>query len=181
MKNTKTLKETEQIEESKMDNSKATVEWLNSCKSERTKREYNDRFAIWLEYCSVKGIPTNGDAQLEDMKKRRLSNDNTEKYFYDNEVPNSFNGSEQSTREKRQKQGKPLSEASALAHTTAIRSFFSLSPIYLEIQKDALPSSEKIKGIYEDHAFDIYQLRSMFNQGDLFERTVLACGKDLMA
>lgn len=163
-----------------MDNSKATTEWLNSCKSERTKREYNDRFAIWLEYCAVRGIPTNGDAQLEDMQNRRLSKNNTEKYFYDSEVPNFYQWLRTEYKQKKGRNlGKPLSEASALAHTTAIRSFFSYHRYSLEIQKDALPSSEKIKGIYEDMAFDIYMLRAMAQQGDLFERTVLSCGKDL--
>lgn len=74
---------------------------------------------------------------------------------------------------------KPYSESSALTVITAVRSFFAYHRYTLEIRKEALPSSEKVTGVYEDHAFDTYQLRSMFNQGDLKERTILACGKDL--
>lgn len=163
-----------------MDKSKAVLDWLSAVKSERTRVEYEDRWQTWIDYCTVKGIPTNGDAQLEDMKKRRLNSDQTEKFFYDNEIPQFFQWLRTEYKQKKGKNlGKPLSEGSALATTTAVRSFFSKHRYTLEIQKDALPSSEKVKGIYEDHAFDIYQLRSMFNQGDLFERTLLACGKDL--
>jgi hypothetical protein len=118
-----------------------------------------------------------GTEQLEDMKKRRLSGDNTEKYFYDNEIPNFFRWLRSEFKGRKTK--KILSEASALALTTAVRSFFAYHRYTLEIKKDALPSSEKITQTYEDHAFDIYQLRAMFQQGDLKERTILACGKDL--
>jgi integrase len=111
------------------------------------------------------------------MKKRRLSEDNTIKYFYDNEIPRFFQWLQ--TEYKGKTTQKPLSESSALAVTTAIRSFFSYHRYSLEIKKEALPSSEKVEGTYQDHAFDIYQLRTMFNCGDLQERAVLACGKDL--
>jgi len=159
-----------------MDNSKATLEWLDSRKKE-TRWQYQNRWQIWLVYCDVKGIPSSGEAQLENMKTRRLSNDNTEKYFYDNEVPKFFQWLQTEYKGKTTK--KPLSESSALAVTTAIRSFYSYHRYTLEIKKEALPSSEKVAQTYEDHAFDIYQLRLMFQQGDLRERTVLACGKDL--
>jgi hypothetical protein len=160
-----------------MDSSKATIEWLDSLKSKRTAREYRDRWEIWLAYCIQKGIPSNGSEQLEDMKKRRSSHDNTVKYFYDNEVPKFFKWLRTEFTGKLSK--KPLSESSALSMTTAIRSFYAYHRYSLEIQKEALPSSEKVVQKYEDHAFDIYQLRSMFQQGDLRERTILACGKDL--
>jgi len=75
---------------------------------------------------------------------------------------------------------KPLADSSSLCTTTSVRSFFTFHRYSLEIQKDALPSSEKIENKYLDHSFDIYQLRAMFQCGDLRERTVLACGKDLL-
>jgi hypothetical protein len=156
---------------------KAVVEWIASAKSKQTATEYENRWTIWLQYCKVKHILLSGTEQLEDMKKRRLSNDNTEKYFYDNEVPNFFRWLK--TEFKGTKTKKPLSENSALAVTTAVRSFFAYHRYSLEIKKDALPSSEKATQTYVDHQFDIYQLRSMFQQGDLKERTILACGKDL--
>lgn len=159
-----------------MDNSKATTEWLNS-KKQNTKWQYQNRWEIWLEYCRLGKIPDNGSKQLEDMKKRRLSTDNTTKYFYDNEVPKFFLWLQKEYKGKTT--NKPLSESSALAVTTAMRSFFAYHRYSLEIRKDALPSSEKVKRIYTDHRFDIYQLRGLFQRGDLFERTVLACGKDL--
>jgi integrase len=159
-----------------MDNSKATLEWLNS-KKQNTKWQYQNRFEIWLEYCRLKGIPSNGSEQLEDIKKRRLSSDNTTKYFYDNEVPKFFLWLQKEY--KGETTNKPLSESSALAVTTAIRSFFAYHRYSLEIRKDALPSSEKVKRTYKDHRFDIYQLRELFKRGNLQERTVLACGKDL--
>jgi integrase len=157
-----------------MDNSKATIEWLDSRKKE-TKWQYANRWQIWLVYCTQKGIPSNGTEQLEDIKKRRLSEDNTVKFFYDNEIPRFFQWLQ--TEYKGKTTNKPLSESSALAVTTAIRSFFSYHRYSLEIK--GLPSSEKVAQTYEDHAFDIYQLRTMFNCGDLQERTVLTCGKDL--
>lgn len=160
-----------------MDNSKSTVEWLNSCKSERTKREYTDRFLIWLEYCKTKGLKANGEAQLEDMKTRRQSNDQTVKFFYDNEVPKFFKWL--TTEYRSPLKQKPLSESSALSVCTAVRSFFSYHRYGLEIQKDKLPSSEKVAQKFEDHSFDIYQLRTMANHGDLFEKSVLACGVNL--
>jgi integrase len=159
-----------------MDNSKATTEWLDSRKKE-TRWQYQNRWQIWLAYCTQKEIPSNGSEQLEDMKKRRLSEDNTIKYFYDNELPKFFQWLQ--TEYKGKTTHKPLSESSALAVTTAIRSFFSYHRYSLEIKKEALPSSEKVAQTFEDHAFDIYQLRSMFQQGDLRDRTILACGKDL--
>ena len=156
---------------------KAVVEWIASAKSKQTAAEYENRWTIWLQYCKVKHMLLSGTEQLEDMKKRRLSNDNTEKYLYDNEVPNFFRWLK--TEFKGTKTKKPLSENSALAATTAIRSFFAYHRYTLEIKKDALPSSEKVTQTYIDHQFDIYQLRAMFQQGDLRERTILACGKDL--
>jgi integrase len=159
-----------------MDNSKATIEWLDSRK-QNVRWQYKHRWQIWVDYCTQKGIPENGSEQLADMKKRRLSEDNTVKYFYDNEIPRFFQWLQ--TEYKGKTTNRPLSESSALAVTTAIRSFFSYHRYSLEIKKEALPSSEKVAQTYEDHAFDIYQLRSMFNCGDLQERTILACGKDL--
>jgi hypothetical protein len=156
---------------------KTVVEWIASAKSKQTAAEYENRWTIWLQYCKVKHMLLSGTEQLEDMKKRRLSNDNTEKYFYDNEVPNFFRWLK--TEFKGTKTKKPLSENSALAVTTAVRSFFAYHRYSLEIKKDALPSSEKATQTYVDHQFDIYQLRAMFQQGDLKERTILACGKDL--
>jgi integrase len=160
----------------KMDNSKATIEWLDSRKKE-TRWQYANRWQIWLEYCTQKGIPNNGSEQLEDMKKRRLSEDNTIKYFYDNEIPKFFQWLQTEYKGKTTK--KPLSESSALSVCTAIRGFFAYHRYSLEIKKESLPSSEKVAQTYEDHAFDIYQLRAMFNMGDLRDRTILACGKDL--
>jgi len=156
---------------------KAVSEWLSSLKSDRTRTEYEDRFQIWLEYSKAKGLPQSGTEQLEDMKKRRLQQDQKEKFFYDNEVPKFFQWLQ--TEFKGKRTNKPLSESSALSATTAIRSFFAYHRYSLEIAKDALPSSEKVKSILEDHAFDIYQLREMFKYGDLTEKTILSCAKDL--
>lgn len=160
----------------KMDNSKATTEWLNS-KKQNTRWQYQNRFEIWLEYCKQKGIPSSGNEQLADIKKRRKSNDNTVKFFYDNEIPKFFLWLQKEYKGKTT--NKPLSESSALAVTTAIRSFFAYHRYSLEIRKDALPSSEKVKRTYTDHRFDVYQLRELFKRGNLQERTVLVCGKDL--
>jgi len=170
------LKNDNETNKVKMDSSKATTEWLDSRKKE-TRWQYQSRWEIWLEYCRLKGIPSSGSEQLEDIKKRRLSDDNTVKYFYDNEIPKFFQWLQ--TEYKGKTTNKPLSESSALAVTTAVRSFFAFHRYTLEIKKEALPSSEKVAQTYEDHAFDIYQLRAMFQQGDLKERTILACGKDL--
>ena len=74
---------------SEMDNSKAITEWLNS-KKQNTRWQYQNRWEIWLEYCRIKEIPSNGSEQLADIKKRRMSNDNTVKYFYDSEIPRFF-------------------------------------------------------------------------------------------
>jgi len=156
---------------------KAVIEWITSAKSKQTATEYNNRWTIWLQYCKAKGMLLSGTEQLEDMKKRRQSDDNTQKYFYDNEVPNFFRWLK--TEFKGTKTKKPLSENSALAVTTAVRSFFAYHRYALDIKKDALPSSEKATQTYVDHQFDIYQLRAMFQQGDLKERTILACGKEL--
>ena len=157
-----------------MDNSVAVSEWLSAVKSKKTYSNYRDRWETWLQYCRAKGLLTNGDLQLADMKKRRLSTDNSEKYFYDNQVPKFYQWLRTEFRGKAT--NKPLADSSALCTTTAIRSFFKYHRYSLEIQSDALPSSEKIANKYEDHAFDIYQLRSMFQCGDLKERTTLACG-----
>ena len=160
-----------------LDNSKAVQEWLNSIKSEKSRWQYQYRWAIWIEYSKTKGLPETGDLQLEDMKERRQSNDNSVKFFYDNEVPKFFMWLQ--TEYRGRSTNKPLSESSALTNTTAVRSFFAYHRYRLEIRKEALPSVGKIKRTYKDHAFDIYQLRSMFKQGNLKERTILACGKDL--
>jgi len=156
---------------------KAVAEWIASAKSKQTAAEYDNRWTIWLQYCKVKHMLLSGTEQLEDMKKRRQCDDNTQKYFYDNEVPNFFRWLKTEFRGTKTK--KPLSENSALAVTTAVRSFFAYHRYALEIKKDALPSSEKATQTYVDHQFDIYQLRAMFQQGDLKERTILACGKEL--
>lgn len=156
---------------------KAVVEWIQSAKSKQTAYQYKNRWQIWLEYCKAKGLLLSGSEQLEDMKKRRLSNDNTVKYFYDNEVPKLFKWLK--TEYKGKTTNQPLSETSALAVTTAIRSFFAYHRYSLEIKKESLPSSEKVSQTFVDHAFDIYQFRSMFTQGDLKERTLLACGVNL--
>jgi len=158
-------------------NDKAVAEWINSARSKQTAQQYANRWTIWLQYCRAKHMLLSGTEQLEDMKRRRLSNDNTEKYFYDNEVPNFFRWLKTEFKGKIVK--KPLSENTALAITTAVRSFFAYHRYTLEIKKDALPSSEKATQRYVDHQFDVYQLRAMFQQGDLKERTILACGKDL--
>jgi len=159
-----------------MNQDKAVLEWLES-KSKGSEYQYKNRFEIWLEYCKAKGLLLSGSEQLEDIKKKRLSSDNTEKYFYNNEIPKLFKWLR--TEFKGKTTNQPLSEVSSLAVCTAIRSFFAYHRYTLEIQKDALPSSEKVEGTYQDHAFDIYQLRSMFQCGDLRERTVLSCAKDL--
>jgi hypothetical protein len=156
---------------------KAVAEWIASARTKETAYEYQNRWNTWIQYCKTRDMLLSGTEQLEDMKKRRLSNDNTEKYFYDNEVPKFFRWLQTEFRGSKTK--KVLSEASALALTTAVRSFFAYHRYTLEIKRDALPSSEKVTQTYEDHQFDIYQLRLMFAQGDLKERTVLAVGKDL--
>ena len=156
---------------------KAVAEWIASAKSKQTAYQYQNRWGIWLQYCKAKDMLLSGTEQLEDMKKRRLSEDNTEKYFYDNETPKFFRWLQSEFKGKTT--NKPLSETSALAVTTAVRSFFAYHRYTLEIKKDALPSSEKVTQTYVDHQFDVYQLRTMFQQGDLKERTILACGKDL--
>jgi len=159
------------------DNSKATLDWLDSCKSNKTKRDYRKFWRVWIRYSSEKDLPNSGTAQLEDMKQRRLSTDNTIKYFYDNEAVKYFKWL--TTEYKSEKTQKPMGESSALSYTTAVRSFFKYHRYSLEIQKDKLPTTEKIRQQIEDHAFDIYQLRQLFAQGDLKERTILSCGKDL--
>ncbi|HSV49757.1 MAG TPA: hypothetical protein VLH35_05525, partial [Candidatus Acidoferrales bacterium] len=69
-----------------MDTSKAVIDWLNSMK-QASRTQYSGRWDTWLEYCKKKGLPDSGDAQIEDMKRRRQSCDNSEKYLYDNELP----------------------------------------------------------------------------------------------
>ncbi len=159
------------------DSSKAVMEWLGSIKNKGSRVQYSSRWQHWVKYCKLNGLPDNGDAQLEDMKQRRLLNDNSEKYFYDNLLPKFFVWL---TREYRGlKTNEPLSENGAAGVTTAARSFFAYHRYALQIKKEAIPSVDKIVPKYKDHQFDIFQLRSMFAQGDLKERTVLACGKDL--
>lgn len=155
---------------------KAVLEWLDGCKSEGTRIIYRNNFWAWLEYCTQKGLPKTGSEQLEDIKQKRLSTDNTVKFFYDNEMIRFFKWLKTEYKGKR---GKPLSESYALAMVNCVRSFFAYHRYTLEIQKDKLPTSEKIASVYIDHAFDIYQLRAMFQCGDLRERTILACSKDL--
>jgi len=159
------------------DDSKATKEWLDSTRSKSTRDVYLSNWNIWIDYCTRKGLLTNGSEQLEDMKARRLSTDQTEKFFYDNEMLKFFKWLQTEYVSARTK--KPLSEGSAFHSVNTIRSFFAFHRYTLEIQKDKLPSSEKLGSVYTDHAFDIYQLRSMFQCGDLRERTVLSCAKDL--
>ena len=160
-----------------LDTSKSVQEWLNSLKSKKSRWQYQFRWGVWLEYCKAKGLPVTGDLQLEDIKRRRLSSDSTVKFFYDNEVPRFFIWMQKEYRGRATHE--PFSESTALTYTTAVRSFFGYHRYRLEIRKESLPSSGKAQKTYEDHAFDIYQLRSMFSQGDLKERTILACGKDL--
>jgi hypothetical protein len=160
-----------------VDNSIAVFEWLGSIRNKKSRQQYSAKWRLWILYCKSQGLPSNGDAQLEDMKNRRLSTDNTEKYLYDNELPKFYIWL--TTKYVGKKTGEHLSPNTALAHTTAVRSFFAFHRYTLEIRKDAIPSTNKIVRKYKDHAFDIYQLRSMFKQGDLKEQTILACGKDL--
>jgi hypothetical protein len=163
-----------------LDTSVAVREWLDSVKSKQTRDQYKTRWEIFLEYCRTHNLPDNGTAILNDIKNKRLSSDQTVKFFWDNELPKYFTWLKTEYKGRRGKnKGKPVSEGSALAMSTAIRGFFAFHRYALDIKKDALPSSEKVKAIFEDHAFDIYQLRSMFAQGNLEERTILACGKDL--
>jgi hypothetical protein len=157
--------------------SKATSEWLESMKNKSSKIQYASRWRHWIKYCQLNGFPENGDAQLNDMKKRRLLNDNSEKYFYDDLIPKFFIWL--TTKYRDSKSNEPLSENGAAGVTTAVRSFFAYHRYALQIKKEAIPSVDKIVPKFQDHEFDIYQLRLMFAQGDLKERTVLACGKDL--
>ena len=159
------------------DSSKAFMDWLSSIKNESSRAQYSSRWRHWVRYCRLNGLPDNGNAQLEDIKQRRLSNDNSEKYFYDNLLPKFFIWL--TTEHRSHKRNEPLSENGAAGATTAVRSFFAHHRYKLEIMKDAIPSVDKIITKYKDHQFDIFQLRSMFAQGDLKERTILACGKDL--
>jgi hypothetical protein len=112
------------------------------------------------------------------MKRRRQSTDNSEKYAYDNELPKFFAYLTTEYRSKISGVG-ALSENGASGVSTAVRSFFAYHRYTLEIRKEAMPSSQKMVKKFEDHSFDIYQLRAMFAQGNLEERTVLSCGKDL--
>jgi hypothetical protein len=151
------------MEMRKMTKKNAQTEWPDSLKSERTKTEYEDRFAIWLQYCKLKGIPQDANAQILDIQKRRLSQNNTEKYFYDNEIPKFFQWLK--TEYKGKRSNKPLSEGSALATTTAIRSFFAHHRYSLDVK--GLPNTEHIKSEFEDYGFNIYELRSMYSIADL--------------
>jgi hypothetical protein len=159
------------------DSSNAIMEWLGSIKNKSSRVQYSSRWQHWVKYCKLNCLPDNGDAQLEDMKQRRLSNDNSEKYFYDNLLPKFFVWL--TTEYRGSKTNEPLSENGAVGVTTAVRPFFAYYRSALLIKKEAIPSVDKIVPKYKDHQFDIFQLRSMFAQGDLKERTVLACGKDL--
>jgi len=73
-----------------MDTSKAVVEWLQSAKSEQTRKSWLKGWNLWLQYCRERGLLTSGDLQLADIKERRLSTDQTVKYFYDDEVSKFF-------------------------------------------------------------------------------------------
>jgi hypothetical protein len=159
------------------DSSNAVSVWLDSMKNKRSRVQYSNRWTMWIDYCKKKGLPDNGDSQLEDMKRRRLSNDNSEKYFYDDEVPKFFIWL--AAEYIGPKWHEPLSENGAVSHATAVRSFFAYHRYPLDIKKEGIPSVDMIVPKYEDHSFDVFQLRAMYVQGNLKERTILACGKDL--
>jgi len=91
------------------DKTKATLEWIDSMKSENSRHDYRKFWNYWTFYCQQEGLPSNGDELLADMKRRRLSNDNTEKYFYDNEIIKFFKWLQ--TEYKGKRTGKPLSES----------------------------------------------------------------------
>ena len=103
--------------------------------------QYSSRWTIWLDYCKKRGLSDNGDSQLEDMKRRRLSNDNSEKYFFDNEIPKFFIWL--ATEYVGPKSREPLSENGAVSLATAVRSFFAFHRYPLDIKKEALPSVDK--------------------------------------
>ena len=103
------------------DNSKATAEWINTIKGENTRRSYQTNWKHFIEYCEAKGLPSNGSAILEDMKKRRLSTDNTVKYFYDTEIVKFFKWL--MTEYKSEKTKKPLPEGTALTAVNVVRGF----------------------------------------------------------
>ncbi|MGA2523619.1 MAG: hypothetical protein ABSF65_05640 [Candidatus Bathyarchaeia archaeon] len=160
-----------------MDNSKSVKDWLESCK-ESSRGQYVNRWGLWIEYSKTHGLPISGDQQLADMQQRRQSTDNGIKFFYDNEIPKFFNWLKTEYVTKNEKQ-KHLTEGSSLTTVTGVRSFFNFNRYPLEIQKDKLPSSEKIHNLNTDHAFTIFELRDMFNLGDLRERTILDVGTNL--
>lgn len=154
-----------------------TDDWLNACRSEQTRKIYSIRWRIWLQYCTAKKLPNSGTAIIEDIKQRRQSNDSAIKFFWDNEIPKYFKWLQEEYKNPKTK--KAMSQSSALTVANVPRAFFAFHRYQLEIKANALPSSEKVQTTITDHAFDVYQLRAMFAQGDLQERTVLALGKDL--
>lgn len=115
------------------DSSNVVTEWLNSMKTKSSRVQYSSRWEIWLHYCGKKGLPDSGDLQLEDMKRRRLSNDNSEKYFYDNELPKFFVWL--TTEYVGPKAHEPLSENGAVSQTTAVRSFSLFIGIRWKLEK----------------------------------------------
>jgi hypothetical protein len=159
-----------------LDDSKAITERLDSCKSRQTRDDYKRFWNHWITYCQEKGLPKNGSVIPEDMKKRRLSSDQKEKYFYDNEVVKFFKWVQTDFKGKI---GRPLTDSSALSYTTPVRSFFAYQRYTLEVQKARLPTIEEVQRTETDHAFDIYQLREMSQYDDLTDRTILSCGEDL--
>jgi hypothetical protein len=152
------------------DSSKAVMEWLSSIKNKSSRAQYSSRWQHWVKYCKINGLPDNGDAQLEDMKQRCLLNDNSEKYFYDNLLSKFFVWL--TTEYSGSKNNEPLSENGATGVTTAVRSFFAYHRYKLERMKGVIPSVDKIGPKYKDNQFDIFQLRSMFAQGDLRARSL---------
>jgi len=133
------------------DNSLATTQWLDSLKK-ATRRQYQNSWEIWLQYCREKDILDNGSKQLWDMQRRRQSSETLEKFFYDDQVPNFFRWLQ--TEYKGEPTKKPLNESSALSFTTAIRSFFAYHRYPLEIKKEALPSRSRRKKV--KHTIEVF-------------------------
>jgi len=118
-----------------MDTSKAIVEWLQSAKSEQTRKSWLKGWNLWLQYCREKGLLTSAE-QLADIKERRLSTDQTVKYFYDDEVSRFFKWLQTEYRYsgKQKRKPKPLSEGSALTVILAPRSFFDFYRYPLDVK-----------------------------------------------
>jgi integrase len=163
-----------------IDSSKSVLEWLNGCKKS-SRDQYVSRWDLWIQYCKSHGLLTSGDSQLADIQQKKESKDNGQKFFYETEIPKFFQWlkNEYFTKSKDETKKKHLTEGSALTSVTGVRSFFTANHYSLDILKDKLPSSEKIKNLNTDHAFTIFELRDMFNLGDLTERTILDVGLNL--